>query len=737
MSADAHPAARWEPLWIATAAALLIAQQVAAKATRDALFLATFEPRALPWVTVPAALLSLLGVVIMSRLLARHGPARVMPIALALQGAAFALEWLLGPLHTEVGAVVLYLHVASTGAVLVSGLWSFVSERVDPHAAKALVARVSAGATLGGVLGGVAVHVIAERLGARATLVVLAASHLVVAAILAWIGQRRAAPSPAVAAAPSGVEHDAEPGETSLSALARSPYLRAIAVVSCLVSVLEVLIDFSFKAAARAEHPDEASLVSFFALFYTAMGVLTFLLQTLLGRVALRRAGVGPTLGALPAFASLGLALTFVLPFPALIVLRAGQGALSSSLFRSAYEVLFLPLPLATKRAAKSLLDVGATRLGDALGSLAMLLALALWPAMPLVAPAVLASVLALAALPLVRRLASGYVDALRDALARGTVQVVDDGTLDLTTQRTLADSTTALDRERVRRAIEAARASQVMSAPDVEPRAQELSQRARFEALSLSDPERARAALAGALDRELVPAALRWLAHPTVAVDASEALSRTAARDAGVLADALVDPEVPAPVRARIPRVLASARTERAAQALALGLDDARLDVRFACARALLRMDRAHVPGAERVHAAVLRELALRGAAWNAGVAPTDPGPRLDAVSPARDAPGLDAPGLDVLARGRATRSLHYVLTLLSLHVDAEAMALALRGLSDPDPRARGTAIELLENVLPSSVRAAMIEVLDAPSAARRDAALAALLRSRDAALA
>jgi hypothetical protein len=63
--------------------------------------------------------------------------------------------------------------------------------------------------------------------------------------------------------------------------------------------------------------------------------------------------------------------------------------------------------------------------------------------------------------------------------------------------------------------------------------------------------------------------------------------------------------------------------------------------------------------------------------------------------------------------------------------------MALALRGLSDPDPRARGTAIELLENVLPSPVRAAMIEVLDAPSAARRDAALAALLRSRDAALA
>ena len=65
-----------------------------------------------------------------------------------------------------------------------------------------------------------------------------------------------------------------------------------------------------------------------------------------------------------------------------------------SSLFRAGYELFYTPIPAAEKRAAKSLIDVGADRLGDAFGGGLVRLAVLAVPAAQ--APAILAAALAL-----------------------------------------------------------------------------------------------------------------------------------------------------------------------------------------------------------------------------------------------------------------------------------------------------------------------------------------------------
>ena len=45
-----------------------------------------------------------------------------------------------------------------------------------------------------------------------------------------------------------------------------------------------------------------------------------------------------------------------------------GESVFRGSLFRAGYEVFYTPIPTGEKRAAKSLIDVGFDRLGDALG---------------------------------------------------------------------------------------------------------------------------------------------------------------------------------------------------------------------------------------------------------------------------------------------------------------------------------------------------------------------------------
>src|SRR5260370_30071692 len=52
--------------------------------------------------------------------------------------------------------VAFFLHTAVLGSVMISAFWSLINEIFDPHTGKRAVASIAAGATLGGVLGGVA-----------------------------------------------------------------------------------------------------------------------------------------------------------------------------------------------------------------------------------------------------------------------------------------------------------------------------------------------------------------------------------------------------------------------------------------------------------------------------------------------------------------------------------------------------------------------------------------------------
>jgi hypothetical protein len=130
-------------------------------------------------------------------------------------------------------------------------------------------------------------------------------------------------------------------------------------------------------------------------------------------------------------------------------------------------------------------------------------------------------------------------------------------------------------------------------------------------------------------------------------------------------------------------------------------------------------------------VYAAVERELAERGATWSAVAH--------DSAPPTHEHHEHDDEplSLDEVMRMRASRSLQYVLTLLSLVVDGEALQLALSGLSSHDDPIRGTAIELLENVLPEPVRSSLVPVLEGRGRSRRrartrDEIVTELLRSQ-----
>ena len=151
---------------------------------------------------------------------------------------------------------------------------------------------------------------------------------------------------------------------------------------------------------------------------------MTFLAQTLLARSCVKHAGLAATAGTLPVCIGLGSVAGLLLPgFPALAGIRGMEILVRGSFYRTAYELFYAPIPPGEKRAVKSLIDVGADRAGDAVGSAGVSLMLVLAPGRygPILA---LAGGISAIAVLLAARLRGGYLRSLEKSLVDRAVEL-------------------------------------------------------------------------------------------------------------------------------------------------------------------------------------------------------------------------------------------------------------------------------------------------------------------------
>src|SRR5262245_57790931 len=342
-----------------TGAGLMLAHQVAAKALRDATFLTAWSATALPLMTVATAVLTVGLVPIVSRLFERYSTRNVVAWGFVFSAAGHIVEWAFYDTGRWI-AVAIYLHQAGVVALLLSGFWSLVSERFDPAGARATYGRIAAAGTAGGIAGSFIAERMSTTVGPDAVLPVLAALHVFCSLVVAMMRG-----APALLPSPAG-ERDAM---SSVAETLRAPYVRTIAWFVLLTSASSAIIDFVWKSLASASFGSEADLLRFFALFYGGVQVLSFAAQTQSGRV-LRGLGVSGTLNVLPAWVggASGVAL-IVQGWPVITVVRGIDAIVRNSLFRSGYELLFVPMDARTRNRAKAILDVICDRIGEAAGS--------------------------------------------------------------------------------------------------------------------------------------------------------------------------------------------------------------------------------------------------------------------------------------------------------------------------------------------------------------------------------
>jgi hypothetical protein len=701
----------------------MIAFQVGGKATRDALFLSLFPVTALPAMLATSAALSILAVLATSKLMSSKGPAAVIPAAFGASSILLLFGWLAFPIAPRAVAVLLYMHMAAFGAILISGFWSIISELFDPRTAKATIGQIAAGATLGGVFGGL----LAERTGTMfsvtSMLPVLAALHL----ICALLNRRLRAVMPLVLSEPSRSEMVFPAPRSGFGVLREVPYVKYLAALVLLGTVAETLLDYVLKMQAAAAFTQGRQLIRFFALFYTGIGLATFLVQAAFSRYSLQRFGLKATLSTMPIAVVAGGISSVIWPGLSSIALaRGAQSVFASSLFRSGYELLYSPIIRAEKRAAKTIVDVGFDRLGDAIGAglIRILLALGLAAAVNTRILTIFAVALGIVSLFLTARLSMRYVGALETSLLHQAAELDLPDVEERTTRATMLRTLGTIDLSAIRLP------QQAEALPIAIPAAQPASTMRRLLSLQAESTWVVREALGApaALDPLLVAPVIRLLARDDVSELALKALRANVAEIVGQLTDALLNPEEDFAVRRRIPRVLAHCPSPRAVDGLMRGLADSRFEVRLNCVRALSRIcsaDPSLRPPSQSVYDAALKELKLTERLSEA--------PRV--LDP--DADAAELPSSDGFWKSADIR-LEHIFRLLSLTLPSEPLHVALQALHTEDAYLRGTALEYLESILPADIREHLWNFLEGPTrpaAVRKPAehVLAELMKSRE----
>ncbi len=684
-------------------ATVMIAYQMAAKATRDALFLSSFDVSALPAMIMVSAFVSVGLAFLTARAMTTVGPARLIPMVFAGSAILLLIEWVfLGSFRRPI-AVIVYLHYGGLGALLVSGFWSIVNERFDPRTAKKQIGRIAAGATIGGLLGGVLAERVAVLLTVAAMFPILAALHLVCAWLVLGLRPKQRA---AVERPESGEDGAGETGSRSgLRIIAETPYLRRLVALVLFATVSEMLIDYVFKARASETFGSGEDLLRLFGVFYTGVALLTVVVQATAIRFTLQRLGPGRTTAVLPAVLALGSAGALVAPgLVSAMIARGSEAVMRNSLYRPGYELLFAPLARKHKRATKTLVDVGVVRLGDVAGGALVQAILLIGATSALSMLLGFAVALSVAGVFVAVGLHRGYARTLEESLLRRGSQLdLDD--IDAVTGTAMLHTIGTLNLEPFRGrdgvADDAAVGSENTSAKPVgvqqpetilDPGVQ------RIIDLKSRDVDRVRRALAkGRLTPELVSHTVLLLAWDQLVTEVIKALRTVAETETGQLVDRLLDRDEEFVVRRRIPLVLAASPTQRAVDGLFQGLEDLRFEVRYRCGRALsslLDLNAKLVVDRERAVGVVLREVAVERGVWQSH--------RLLDQMEDEDY----SPIVDEVLRDRANRSLEHVFTVLSLFLPREPLKVAFRGLHTDDAYLRGTALEYLETALPTRIK-------------------------------
>jgi len=333
---------------------------------RDTLFLTSLPADHLPRAYLAIAVLAILELKVHEQVLRHVRDRRRLLSASLVFGALVTLGfWALLDTLGDWAPFGFYVWTGLLITVVLIEFWLLLDDAVTVTQAKRIFPAIAAGGVTGATFGSLLSEGVL-RVAPPIALVFTAAAILALAGVTPFLWR--------ISSTAATDQPRSESGP-SLRWLLRDSYLTRVLGFVMVGTIALTIVDFVFKSTVAAQIPAEG-LGPFFARFYLGLNSVALLVQLIGAGWLLRAFGAHRSSALLPALifgGALGLALGPILPFA--VALKAVDGTLRHTLYRSAVEVLYLPLDSRRRERAKGLIEVFGHRVGQALASLLIIAA--------------------------------------------------------------------------------------------------------------------------------------------------------------------------------------------------------------------------------------------------------------------------------------------------------------------------------------------------------------------------
>ncbi len=405
---------------------LIISSYVTGRVARDALFLARFQAVQLPYADITIAVL--IGFVVTGYVyLGRHVSLRTLLVGSQLFFASnCTLFWALGHYYHFIWLFpVFYIWVGIFGVLAPTQVWTLANYALTTREAKRIFGMVGGGAIAGWIFAGFFSKTMARLFGTESLLLGMAVLLLIcsVLMLVMWqagqvsAGESEEADGPTAGLGTRNIRY-------SMKLIASLPYLRAIAAVICISSLVTTLTGWQFKAIAKHFLVNKDALAIFFGNFNFYAALLSLAVQLLLTTRCLRKFGIGVLLFVLPVVVFTGSATLLLMgTLGAAVFLKGNDQVLRYSIDKSTVELLYLPLPSSVKLHAKWFIDTVIWRMGDGLAGITVLI-FATWLHLPARQISWIAMVLVMGWLLAASVARRQYVMTLEDNVSRHRIDI-------------------------------------------------------------------------------------------------------------------------------------------------------------------------------------------------------------------------------------------------------------------------------------------------------------------------
>jgi len=342
----------------------------------ESLFLSSWGAAKMPHVWIISAAATALVVWVYNKFVGSTRPHRLYAVSNIIAVVFFLLFYVYFSAKNRGFSLTAFIVKDIYVVILIEQLWSFCDATFSEKRAKTLYGFLAGGCSIGGIVASVLTAKLAPVLGSNNLLFVGCGALLAGVSLFGYANRKGAAAliqSQKERRAPAEGEGRSKDAERTsertaeekktiwggLDVVLKSKYLILICLMLMLSQFVTALIGLQFNQVLEVQVTQLDMRTAYLATFYGATNGVSLLLQFVVSAPMLHFLGLMLSLILVPVIMGVGACAFFLVPtMTVLFATRVSNKSLTYSVFRSAKEILYIPLSFIEKYKGKAVIDM-------------------------------------------------------------------------------------------------------------------------------------------------------------------------------------------------------------------------------------------------------------------------------------------------------------------------------------------------------------------------------------------